>query len=279
MDNLDQRTQETLTAVGAFVDSLVNYLPNLFGAIVLIAVGWVLGRLLKRSVVNLGDRLTRMLSRLFAGTRLENVRLTEVSTRISGDVLFVVVLLVFIAAAVRVAEIPAFSAWLDRVVTYLPQFVAGIFIIIVGILAGLLARDLSAAGLDAAEIPRSRTIAKIVQVAIVSVAIVMALDQVGVDATLLVILFGITSGGAAFGVALAFGLGSRRHVENLLAAQNVRRQFRVGQRLRIGEHVGTIVELTPTTAALQTDDGRVFIPARLFDADAATLLPEAEDDD
>ena len=124
MENLDDHAQEALTAVGSFTDSLIGYLPSLVGAILLIVVGWLLGRLVKRSVVNLGDRLTRLLSRLFAGSRLENVRLNEASTKIIGDILFVIVLLIFVAAAVRVAEVPAFSAWLDRVVNYLPQLVA-----------------------------------------------------------------------------------------------------------------------------------------------------------
>jgi hypothetical protein len=276
MDDLTSNVENAADTITTIVDSLLHYLPNLLGAIALIVIGWLLARLTRRAVVAMGHRMAQVLSRLFAGTQVENLRVSDRMTATIGSVFFAIVLLVFIAAAARVAQIPAFATWLDQIVAYLPQLVAGLVIIVGGILVGIIVRDLSAAGLDAAGIARSRTISYFFQVTIVAITVVMALNQVGIDATLLIILLSVVAGSAAFGIALAFGLGARQHVENLIAAQTLRQNFRTGQMVEVDSRIGRIVELTSTGAAIQTDRGRVLVPASLFDRQSSTLLPESE---
>ncbi len=274
MENLSSKASGAVSAMEGITETIILYLPNLIGAALLLIVGWFLGRLVRRGVTQLSDRLTRLLSRLFAGTRLENVGVTERTATLLGHFLFAVVLLIFFAAAVRVAEIPAFTAWLDKIVTYLPRLVASVIIVVIGIVAGILVRDLATAGLDAAGVARGRAMGRVAQVVVVAIALVMALEQVGIDATLLIILLAIIAAASAFSIAVAFGLGARHHVENLLAAQAMHRQFRVGQQVKIGDHSGEIVELTATMAAIQSEQGRVFIPARLLNQQVTVLLPE-----
>jgi uncharacterized membrane protein YjjP (DUF1212 family) len=107
--------------------------------------------------------------------------------------------------------------------------------------------------------------------------LVIGLDQVGIDITFLTILFAIVVGGLLLSVALAFGFGARDLVANLIGAQQLARLLELGQVARIDGIEGQVLELTPTSVILSTDEGRMAIPAKRFQ-EAAVLIVTAEDD-
>ncbi len=80
------------------------------------------------------------------------------------------------------------------------------------------------------------------------------------------------------GIALAVSLGSRAYVANLIGAHHLRQAFGVGQRVRIGELEGTILELTAVSIVLETGQGRVNIPAKVFNEAPIVLLAPRSDD-
>ena len=73
-------------------------------------------------------------------------------------------------------------------------------------------------------------------------------------------------------VALSFGLGAGSTVANIISARYVRSNYRVGQQIRIMDMEGRILEMLPTGVILDTDKGRTFIPAKIFDQEASVLL-------
>jgi len=275
MEGLTERADEAATIVEQTLHSIVAYLPTLLAALALLVAGWLLARLGRRIVAALSERLTRTLARLFAGTRLENIRLSERTRVVLGDITFVVIIIVFIAAAVRVADIPAFSAWLNQLVSYLPQLAAGAIIMVIGVLVGMLAKDLAASALPKADQQRRLLFARALQYSVIAIAFVMAIGQVGIDATMLVALVVIASSGLALGLSIAFGLGARNHVENLLAARRAREICEIGQDVQFGRHQGRLAQITATALIIDKEGERTVIPARLIDEAELVLTVDA----
>jgi hypothetical protein len=79
-------------------------------------------------------------------------------------------------------------------------------------------------------------------------------------------------------VAVAFGLGARVLVANLIGAQQLQRLLEPGQIARIDGMQGQVIELTPTSVILATEEGRMSVPAKRFQ-EAATLILTVDDDD
>ena len=52
------------------------------------------------------------------------------------------------------------------------------------------------------------------------------------------------------------------------------RDYRVGERIRIGDTEGHILEISTTTVVLETAAGRMSVPARLFSEESVLLMPE-----
>jgi small-conductance mechanosensitive channel len=112
------------------------------------------------------------------------------------------------------------------------------------------------------------------KVAVFLLAGVVALDQVGVDSTLLILVFSIVIGVVLGGLALAFALGARTAVSNIIASHYLSRAYRLGQHIRIGNNQGRIEEIGPTYVILETAEGRVLVPAKEFTETTSILLLE-----
>jgi small-conductance mechanosensitive channel len=89
------------------------------------------------------------------------------------------------------------------------------------------------------------------------------LQHMGLDVSFIGQLLILVLGAGIGGLALAFALGARRHVANLVAHAMVAR-YRPGDRIRIGDIEGVVIEVHRVGVDLVTDEGVVTVPAALF---------------
>ena len=180
-------------------------------------------------------------------------------------------LLFFVTAATQVLGLDAFTAWLAGVVNYVPTLFAGSLIIAAGFLVSRLARELVVAT-SALAGPRQREIlGRTVQAIILVTALLVGADQIGIKVTFLVIIAAAAGGTVAASVALALSLGARTYVANLIGGHHLRQAFSVGQHVKISGFEGRILELTPVSMILETVEGRVTLPAKVFGEEPIVL--------
>ena len=107
------------------------------------------------------------------------------------------------------------------------------------------------------------------------IAAVVALDQIGIDSTFLIVAAGVVIGAVAGSVALAIGLGARTEVGNIIARHYLAQSYSVGQRVRVGDIEGPIIELRTNGVVVGTPQGRVLVPGKEFSERASFLITEA----
>jgi small-conductance mechanosensitive channel len=266
--------RESLGALAAQVgEHLARLLPSLVGAILLLVIGWLAARLLRALTVRLAQMLEATIQRLYQHRGVTLATSALASGRVLGELVFWVVILFFLTAAMHVLGIETFTVWVNRVLAYLPTLVVGALIIIAGFLLSSLARDLvvAAAPLETAS---RRLLGRAAQAIILVTAIVIGADQIGINITFLVILTAVALAALLGGVALALSLGARVYVANLIGARYLRDTYRVGQRVRIGEHEGRVLEFTPTAIVLETAAGRATLPGKIFHEVPSVLVVE-----
>lgn len=247
-------------------------LPRILGAALLLLLGLLVAAALRFVVVRLLNRA----SRLLPGRALaeEESEIEKVVSRLVGGLVFWCCALVALAVAVEVVGLPGLTATLSSFAQYLPRIIAAVLEVAAGIVAGNLAASWVSRTARAANIVYARAAANAVKTAIILVASVVALTQAGLDSTILVVAVGILLGAFLGAVALAFGLGARTTVSNLIAAHYLQRSYRVNQRIRIGEHQGRILEMRPTEILLETTEGVTLVPAKEFAERTSVLLGE-----
>ncbi len=270
---LDDLGDGLLTALG----DAVSWLPALGGALLILIAGWLLGRLVRIAVKRLSENINRLMERLFRKGALASIRLSPAAITALGGASFWIIMFLALALAARVSGLTVIAEWLDQLVVYLPNFIVGIAIIVVGYFASLFVGEQAASTARIAKAGQSALIGTVAQAAVFIAALIIGLDQVGVDVTFLVALFAVTIGAIAVGFSVAFALGAQNHVGNLIGARSSRRELRPGYVVRIDRDEGTVLEVTQTHIVLDAADGRLLIPARVTDISNITVISSGEE--
>jgi small-conductance mechanosensitive channel len=97
----------------------------------------------------------------------------------------------------------------------------------------------------------------------VALTVVVALSLVGIDLRWVTWLVVIVVAVAGLGLALAFGVGFQGLARDLAAGFSLRARLKEGQRLRVGEVEGKVLQLTPLYLVLQAADGPLTLPYSL----------------
>ncbi|MBA1145919.1 mechanosensitive ion channel [Ectothiorhodospiraceae bacterium WFHF3C12] len=265
------------TGLRSLLDSAVAFLPQLAGAAALLLTGWLLAIVL-RAVTRRGVRaLGWMLPRLLPGAVGGPTR-RAIHPDLLAGLVFWLVILAFAAAAAQVLGLTVFAAWLDAFFSHLPLILLAGFILLAGVLISQLVRDgvLGAAGKSGLEY--RALLGYSAQTTVLAAAAVIALDVVGLDITVLVVLAAILLGAVSGGAALAFGIGAQTMVGNLLGVRAVEGRIRPDDAIRVGDLEGRVVELARHAVIIETAEGRVAVPGRLFNEQPFTLLMREGDD-
>jgi Mechanosensitive ion channel, conserved TM helix len=264
-------------ATGELFHAFLLYLPNLLGALLVLLAGWAVARIGQTAVVRLVRGLNQVLARIFAEDIWVRIRLSENATNIIGNVVFWLILVFSVTAAAKIAKFEFFALWLDRMLAYLPSLLAGALIAFVGYLVSNIVRDVVTATFSMAGTRQSRLLGLLAQSATVLIALVVGLDQAGIDVGFIVTMVSILVGAVAATFTIAFGFGSRGFVGNMIGVYQMQRHLRPGQQVRIGDTTGEILELTPTGVVLATEEGRTLLPGNMFNEESVNLLtPDRE---
>jgi hypothetical protein len=133
-------------------------------------------------------------------------------------------MLVVILLASTALGLESINEMFGAMLAFIPTLIAGIVIVILGIIVGEFVRGLIVA--SAGGVSGVPTVAKLAKGAVITIALFMALQQVGVAEEIVTAAFTLILGAAALAVGLAFGLGNRE-----LAGEITRRWYEEGQRV------------------------------------------------
>ena len=266
----------TLEILAAGFQNLANqalaYLPKIVAAIVVLLLGWLLARLLSLLVIRGVNRIDRFWQKMITKSGQVQLQPRRPPTRMMGELVFWLLLLIFISLAGEILGLEIFATWMQQVFAYLPLAASGLLIVLVGFAVSSLARDLVLSAADSAELSNGNLLARTTQFIILFIAIILGIDQIGIDILFLSVFAGIILATMLGGIALAFGLGACTHVSNIIAVNQLRQLYQPGDRIRIGDIEGRLLEITISRVHIETDSGSVSVPAKLFDEQSVTTI-------
>jgi hypothetical protein len=206
--------------VSGVVADVLQFGPRIVGALFILLVGWIVGVGLGGLVSRLADRveLDRMVLQTPIGRMLGGTE-RAVSTAF-GTLTRWFVYGLAILAATNVLAIPTFSEWVSTAVSYLPAFVAGLLVIVFGFIVADFLGDAIMRTRAATQTAYTSWFAAGTRMFLYFTAIVIGLDTMGIDVSLLVIIGQALAWGVAaaiaIGVGVAVGWGGKDYVaENI----------------------------------------------------------------
>lgn len=272
MDKVFDWSAPLVAAAARMIQNFLEFLPHLVGAIAVLLIGYLIARTLKALTNRVGSSFDSVVEMLGLGNVIAAGRVNASVLTIIGNLIFWLVLLFFLTSATNLLGLKMFAGWLDTLIGHLPNILSGALIIFAGVVCGSLVADTVRTAAHAMQ-PRQRALlAQGARLFTIATMIVIGVDQIGINITILITVFAIAIGALLGGVAVAFSLGSKSLVGNLIGARYLSKDYRVGERIRVAGVEGTILELSPVSVVVETADGRVTIPAAHFSDQVSTIL-------
>jgi hypothetical protein len=134
-------------------------------------------------------------------------------SQVIGYIAEVIIVLLFVVQALNILGLDFLVTLATGVIAYLPHVIAALVILGVGLWLGSLVKKLLSTVLQG---PHYKFLANVAQAAIIAISIFMALDQLGLAASIVNAAFILTLGALALAFGLSFGLGGKEFAAKYL---------------------------------------------------------------
>lgn len=204
---MNEPVSTTKKFLNDFIETIVGGLPAFLGALVILIIGYFVGKGLAAAVHRLlvGIRLDQRLHTGHGGNIIQ--RAFPSPTNLLAKLTFWVVFLFGLSIAVSVLGIPVLVDFVRAIYGYLPNVIAAILIFLVAsaVAAGIATVVHNIMG----DTPTGKAVASAAPAVIMGIAIFMILNQLRIAPQIVTITYAALIGSAALASALAFGLGGR----------------------------------------------------------------------
>ena len=195
-------------ALGSVWNAMVNVLPNIIGAIIVLIIGYIIGRFIGGLVQKILEKTT-LDNKLIKNTIIEKVlNSTKMSfEKMMGKIVSVFFYLIFILAAVDILGIQILSNFVNEVLLYLPNLIAGIIILVVGLIAVDWITKFIRGTTKEYNVISSGLVTMVLRVILIFFIFMITLDQWKIDTSIIYTIIQPLAWGIAAAIAVAFGWG------------------------------------------------------------------------
>lgn len=197
--------------VKAMLIKIWSYIPTILGAIVILVIGWIIAKFVEAVVVRAlkAVRLDVVSDKAGIANMLAQGEIKWTLSELLGVIIYWIVMLSVLAAALNALNLTVASDLLSRLVAYIPNIIVAIFVLVLGsflatFVAGIVRTAASNAGIGTAKL-----LAKITQAVLVIFAIIIAIEQLNIATAFIAFAVNIILASIGLALALSFGLGCK----------------------------------------------------------------------
>ncbi len=186
--------------------SFVGYLPTLLGVFIVLLIGWIAGRIIGKTFSKVLDQIgvDDALLKTMVGKAIEKSGITVVKF-FDLTVRWFIYLIALLTAS-DILKIPALSNFMNQVVGYIPSLLAGVFIIIGGIIVTDAISDMMRSFVETATAEYASLIVGALRFFLYFMVVTIGLSMMQVDVSILYTFANSLSWGAALGIGVGLGV-------------------------------------------------------------------------
>ncbi len=105
---------------------------------------------------------------------------------------------------------------------------------------------------------------------------ITSLDAAGMDTSLISNNLVMIIGAVLIAGAISYGFASKDIMKNVLSTFFAKKNFKLGQEVKIGTRIGTIIDMSSISITLLNGTEKVVIPTTKFVSDDVVILKDVE---
>lgn len=215
---MKEQIQILLESSQQFLNEIARAVPQIIGAILILLIGWLIAKLIKKIFVKL-LKLVK-LNWLTEKTGIEKflkeggIKITAVD--LIGSLVYWIIMLIVIMSALNTLQLTSAKDLFSQIILYIPNIIVSILILLLGLYAAKFVSQAIAVALKNMNDELAYLIEKITYYSIVVLTIFIVLSQLNIAKNIVTIAFLLILGAFCLAFGLAFGLGGKDYAADLL---------------------------------------------------------------
>lgn len=267
-----------LKSVDKTIDSAQDFAQDTLLLLAALSIGLVLAFITKYIVTSIVRRLDFLFKSVAVDDDFKREKVKLNYARILGGVSFAIIFLLTMEICSHILGWKLFTVWVDKLTSFIPRVITSLLIILSGFLIGNITANLIEKTGVSFEVLHIKAIAQLSKFIIILTLFLVGVEQLGVNIGFLTTFIAIISGLLLSGLTVAFSLGAKTFVANIIGAQSARKQCRIGDILEIDTIKGQVLDVTKTEILLDTAGGKAVIPAKMFSEEICIISSTKEDE-
>lgn len=245
-------------------NDIVALIPTVIGFIVFVLFAWLFIKifiyivrkvLAKTNIDKLSEKLNE--TKIFGDTTINIV-----FTKLIISILKWFLILVFVMAGSGIFGITAVSSGLKSFFAYLPSLITALCIFGAGVYFGTLIKNTIQTMFKSLDINGGNLVGNIAFYLIVVFLSITALDQAGIDTSIIKSNLTMFIGSILLAFTIAFGLGAKDVISRLLYGYYSRKNIQIGAIVKIQDIEGEVITIDNICVVLKTNEGEVVFPVK-----------------
>lgn len=264
METISNWKELTFNSLNEMGKNLMEAVPNVLGAILILIIGWLVTKivvLIMKKILKFAkvDALTDLINEknIFGKTELK----FNISKVIIGFIKWIL-FLVFLIVAADILNWSIVSLEIGNLLRYLPKLFSAIALFMVGLYIATFVKKAISGLFESFDLNGAKAISSLVFYVIAIIITITALNQAGINTSIITNNLTIILGAFLAAIALGFGLGSKDVIGDLLRAFYTRKNFEVGQKINFKNISGTVESVDNITMTIKTSTGTIIIPIK-----------------
>ena len=201
------------------ITQIGQFLINVLLMIIILIIGWMISKVIKSLVVRIlkAVKLDDLSERIELDNLLAKGGIQYSLSELIGVICYWLALLVTFVVAINAIGLTVAADLLNTVVLYIPNVIAAMFVLILGIFVASLLKSIVQTAANNAGIAQSNLLGKVVEIAVAVFAIAIALQQLNIGARIIELAISVLLGSIGLAVALAFGIGCKDIAAKIMA--------------------------------------------------------------
>jgi small-conductance mechanosensitive channel len=190
---------------------IMAYLPTLLGALIILIVGWLVAKAIRRIVdwVLKTVRFDMLADKAGISETLRKGDLKISAREVLSGIVYWLIIVMVLVMAVDALGLPKASDVLASLFAYIPKVIAALLVLVVAMFLATFVSGIVRVAAGNAKLPNPQLLAGVSRWAIIVFAVTIALGELGIGTLLVTATFNIILGGICLALALAFGLGGK----------------------------------------------------------------------
>ena len=261
--NLEILQKSMENSIQILWEKLVEYIPNIFGTIILLVAGYFISKLVAKISIKVLKilRIDKISEKVGLHKTFEKLGIQLKSSDLFGKIFFWLIMLVFIISASEALHLDKITGTIDAFVRYLPNIIGSGLIFILGLMAVHLLKNVIEDFSEKIGLAYGKILATVIHLIAVVVVSVLAINQLQLEVDLINRIVEIILISAGVVIALSLGLGTKDLSKNIVSSLSLREQIKPGVHLEFENISGTVKQVGVVNTVVELSEGKkVHIP-------------------